>query len=76
MQLTKSEILQTQMLVTTPEKWDVITRKGTGKMLCVARFRQKKLMHLSSSQVKSQCIFLQFCEKWHFVCIQNCAIIA
>uniref|UniRef100_A0A2Z5TZE8 U5 small nuclear ribonucleoprotein 200 kDa helicase n=1 Tax=Reticulitermes speratus TaxID=60591 RepID=A0A2Z5TZE8_9NEOP len=30
MQLTKSEILQTQMLVTTPEKWDVVTRKGTG----------------------------------------------
>ncbi|XP_012272228.1 activating signal cointegrator 1 complex subunit 3 [Orussus abietinus] len=30
MQLTKSEILQTQMIVTTPEKWDVVTRKGTG----------------------------------------------
>ncbi|KAJ9599656.1 hypothetical protein L9F63_026491, partial [Diploptera punctata] len=30
MQLTKSEIMQTQMLVTTPEKWDVVTRKGTG----------------------------------------------
>ncbi|ENN76138.1 hypothetical protein YQE_07311, partial [Dendroctonus ponderosae] len=28
MQLTKKEILETQMLVTTPEKWDVITRKG------------------------------------------------
>lgn len=30
MQLTKSEIMQTQMLITTPEKWDVITRKSTG----------------------------------------------
>ncbi|XP_003701996.2 activating signal cointegrator 1 complex subunit obelus [Megachile rotundata] len=30
MQLTKSEIQQTQMIVTTPEKWDVLTRKGTG----------------------------------------------
>ncbi|XP_039288255.1 activating signal cointegrator 1 complex subunit 3 isoform X1 [Nilaparvata lugens] len=30
MQLTKTEILQTQMLVTTPEKWDVVTRKGSG----------------------------------------------
>lgn len=29
-QLTKSEILSTQMLITTPEKWDVVTRKGTG----------------------------------------------
>eukprot|EP00795_Rhopilema_esculentum_P017649 gene17649-9293_t len=30
MQLTKNEILRTQMLVTTPEKWDVVTRKSTG----------------------------------------------
>ncbi|XP_035210499.1 activating signal cointegrator 1 complex subunit 3-like, partial [Stegodyphus dumicola] len=30
MQLTKNEIVQTQMLVTTPEKWDVVTRKSTG----------------------------------------------
>lgn len=30
MQLTKLEIQQTQMIVTTPEKWDVVTRKGTG----------------------------------------------
>ncbi|XP_065652394.1 activating signal cointegrator 1 complex subunit 3 isoform X2 [Hydra vulgaris] len=28
MQLTKKEIQETQMLVTTPEKWDVVTRKG------------------------------------------------
>ena len=31
MQLTKAEILATQMLITTPEKWDVMTRKSTGK---------------------------------------------
>ena len=30
MQLTKREIMETQMLVTTPEKWDVVTRKSTG----------------------------------------------
>jgi replicative superfamily II helicase len=30
MQLSKAEIMQTSMIVTTPEKWDVITRKGTG----------------------------------------------
>lgn len=29
-QLTKSEIVQTQIIVTTPEKWDVVTRKSTG----------------------------------------------
>ncbi|KAL5968698.1 Activating signal cointegrator 1 complex subunit 3, partial [Taenia solium] len=30
MQLSAQEILETQMLVTTPEKWDVISRKGAG----------------------------------------------
>ena len=30
MQLTKHEIFNTQMIVTTPEKWDVVTRKATG----------------------------------------------
>jgi activating signal cointegrator complex subunit 3 len=30
MQLTKAEIMSTTMLVTTPEKWDVVTRKSTG----------------------------------------------
>jgi hypothetical protein len=30
MQLSKIEVQQTQMIVTTPEKWDVVTRKGTG----------------------------------------------
>jgi replicative superfamily II helicase len=28
MQLTRQEIQDTQMLVTTPEKWDVLSRKG------------------------------------------------
>lgn len=28
MQLTRAEIAETQVIVTTPEKWDVITRKG------------------------------------------------
>ncbi|CAH1400990.1 unnamed protein product [Nezara viridula] len=41
MQLTKNEILQTQMIVTTPEKWDVVTRKGTGD---VALTRLVKLL--------------------------------
>ncbi len=29
-QLTKQEIMETQMLVATPEKWDVVTRKSLG----------------------------------------------
>ncbi|TCD67667.1 hypothetical protein EIP91_012033 [Steccherinum ochraceum] len=31
MQMTKSEIAETQIIVTTPEKWDVVTRKPTGE---------------------------------------------
>ncbi|KAI0254907.1 Sec63-domain-containing protein [Lactifluus subvellereus] len=31
MQLTKGEIAETQIIVTTPEKWDVVTRKPTGE---------------------------------------------
>ena len=30
MHLTKKDIVQTQIIVTTPEKWDVVTRKSTG----------------------------------------------
>ncbi|QPG74274.1 hypothetical protein FOA43_001599 [Brettanomyces nanus] len=30
MQLTKTEIMATQIIVTTPEKWDVVTRKSNG----------------------------------------------
>ena len=29
MQLTKKEIEETQIIITTPEKWDVITRKSS-----------------------------------------------
>jgi antiviral helicase SLH1 len=30
-QMTKAEIAETQVIVTTPEKWDVVTRKPTGE---------------------------------------------
>ena len=30
MQLTRAEVLETQVIVTTPEKWDVVTRKTGG----------------------------------------------
>lgn len=40
MQLTKTEIQRTQILVTTPEKWDVVTRKGmTGDVELVQKVR-------------------------------------
>lgn len=31
MQLTRAEMAETQIIVTTPEKWDVVTRKPTGE---------------------------------------------
>ncbi len=37
MQLTRKELQETQMIVTTPEKWDVVTRKA-----CLA-YGDKKL---------------------------------
>ena len=39
MNLTKKEIVQTQIIVTTPEKWDVITRKSTGDTELVQKVR-------------------------------------
>ena len=39
MHLTKQEILQTQIIVTTPEKWDVVTRKSTGDTELVQKVR-------------------------------------
>lgn len=36
MQLTKAEMQMTQMLVTTPEKWDVVTRKGAGDVTMIS----------------------------------------
>jgi antiviral helicase SLH1 len=39
MHLTKSEIVRTQVIVTTPEKWDVVTRKGTGDTELVQKVR-------------------------------------
>ncbi|KAF8983689.1 hypothetical protein BGZ46_009737 [Entomortierella lignicola] len=39
MQLTKAEIASTQIIVTTPEKWDVVTRKSTGDVELAQKVR-------------------------------------
>lgn len=39
MQLSKQEIIKTQVIVTTPEKWDVITRKLGGDSELVAKVK-------------------------------------
>ncbi|KAG0141983.1 hypothetical protein CROQUDRAFT_98108 [Cronartium quercuum f. sp. fusiforme G11] len=39
MQLTKSEINDTHLIVTTPEKWDVVTRKASGEEELVSKVK-------------------------------------
>lgn len=39
MQLTRAEIFNTQVIVTTPEKWDVVTRKANGGNDLVSKVR-------------------------------------
>jgi activating signal cointegrator complex subunit 3 len=47
MQLTKKEIMDTQLIVTTPEKWDVITRKSNdGSLLSLVKLLIIDEIHL------------------------------
>ena len=39
MHFTKADIIRTQIIVTTPEKWDVVTRKSTGDLELVQKVR-------------------------------------
>ncbi|SCU86497.1 LAFA_0E01134g1_1 [Lachancea sp. 'fantastica'] len=39
MQLTRAEIFETQVIVTTPEKWDVVTRKANGDNDLVSKIK-------------------------------------
>jgi antiviral helicase SLH1 len=57
MQLTRQEIAETQIIVTTPEKWDVVTRKPTGEgELASVRvaFRFLALLRLSPKAMDGQ----------------------
>ena len=56
-QMTKKEIMETQMIVTTPEKWDVVTRKATGDV--------------ALAQIVRLLIIDEVCEflKWVVICI-------
>jgi len=47
MQMTKAEIAETQIIVTTPEKWDVVTRKPTGEgELATVRLGTRRMLEL------------------------------
>lgn len=51
MQLSRKEIMETQILVTTPEKWDVITRKGAAdsEMIALLKLLILDEVHLLNS---------------------------
>ena len=58
-QLSKKELGETQMIVTTPEKWDVITRKG-GDVSVAATVRlliidEVKIAVLAATEVLTLC---------------------
>lgn len=46
MQLTRQEINETQIIVTTPEKWDVVTRKPTGEGELASVCRERLIARL------------------------------
>ncbi len=51
MQLTKREIEESQLIVTTPEKWDVVTRKGgEGSLAAVVRLVIIDEVHLLADE--------------------------
>lgn len=47
MQLSKSELDNTQILITTPEKWDVVTRKS-GEV-CIAIRKPSLMFHVAAT---------------------------
>lgn len=56
MQLTKAEIAETQIIVTTPEKWDVVTRKptGEGEVASVSSLHNVKHWRTNATVAESQ----------------------
>ena len=45
-QLTKTESMATNMLITTPEKWDVVTRKADGGLTSLVKLLIIDEVHL------------------------------
>lgn len=63
MQLTRQEIAETQIIVTTPEKWDVVTRKptGEGELASVCVSVQRSVGRIRLIGRKSACSSLMRC---------------
>lgn len=79
MQLTKAEMAATQMIVTTPEKWDVITRKGADvSMASLVRLLIIDEVHLLNDDrgpVIETLVARTLRQVWHmqlYKCLWNC----
>jgi hypothetical protein len=55
-QLTKKELTETQIIVTTPEKWDLITRKSNDIALVSVRFVLIYQFSQNSESVRFVCM--------------------
>ena len=74
MQLTRAEIASTQIIVTTPEKWDVVTRKpmGEGELVSV---RYNLLGRLLDSKSYRQSLKLLIIDEVHLLNEERGAVI-
>jgi antiviral helicase SLH1 len=77
MQMTKAEIAETQIIVTTPEKWDVVTRKPTGEgdiaSVCLSPLR--KYMILILKNIPTQLLKLLIIDEVHLLSEERGAVI-
>jgi antiviral helicase SLH1 len=74
MQLTRAEIASTQIIVTTPEKWDVVTRKPTGEGQLVS-VRYNLLACLLDFQSYRQSLKLLIIDEVHLLNEERGAVI-
>jgi hypothetical protein len=70
-QLTKDQINATQVIVCTPEKWDIITRKGGEKTYTQL---VRLMIFVSSTLLLSSAVSFSFCLWWNntLVLTRNC----
>ena len=77
MQLTRAEIASTQIIVTTPEKWDVVTRKptGEGELVSVRRNLLGFLLRFQSYDSYLQGLKLLIIDEVHLLNEERGAVI-
>jgi hypothetical protein len=76
MQLTKAEIMETSMIITTPEKWDVVTRKpGKELDLFTNAMSSTRLCFIPAPKIIDVMIFV-FSVRFQFSVSASCFTIS